>query len=38
VLDLTADGALGAGDGGIDQAREVIVVRGGDAGGAGLGT
>jgi hypothetical protein len=32
VLDLTADGACGVGDGGVDQAREMVVVRGGDAG------
>ena len=32
VRDLNADGSRGAGDGGIDQAGEVVVVRGGDAG------
>jgi hypothetical protein len=36
VLDLNADGTRGAGDGGIDQAGEVVVVRGGDAGRAGM--
>ncbi|MCA3494677.1 MAG: hypothetical protein IOC85_14440 [Rhodobacter sp.] len=34
--DLTADGSRGAGDGGIDQASEIVVVRGGDAGRAGV--
>jgi hypothetical protein len=32
VPDLTADGACGVGDGGVDQAREMVVVRGGDEG------
>jgi hypothetical protein len=36
VLDLTADGSRGVGNAGVDQAREVVVVRGGDAGGAGV--
>jgi hypothetical protein len=36
VPDLTADGACGTGDGGVDQAREMVVVRGGDAGRAGM--
>jgi hypothetical protein len=35
-LDLNADGSRGAGDGRIDQAREIVVVRGGDAGRAGI--
>ena len=34
-LDLNADGSRGAGDGRIDQAREVVLLRGGDAGRAG---
>jgi hypothetical protein len=32
VLGLTADGARGLWDGGVDHAREMVVVRGGDAG------
>ena len=34
-LDLNADGSRGAGDGKFDQAREVVLLRGGDAGWAG---
>jgi hypothetical protein len=36
VPDLTADGVRSVGDGGVDQAREMVVVQGGDAGGAGV--
>ena len=32
VLDLNADGSRGAGDGGIDQAKEVVLLLWGDAG------
>jgi hypothetical protein len=36
VLDLNADGSRGAGDGGIDQAKEVVLSLWGDADRAGV--